>query len=214
MAILLVMSIASLLAIVGRFTEVFPVAIAFLASVAFFLKILVGSSIALLCFIIPVVTVASLGTIGVRVLLAPFQGLLRVDAIKTTNSEFVKTEALLVGVPVALLAQMSLVLFGSVASLGTVVIFVAVFVVKGIMGALAILPFAAIALFVAIGLSTLVGIAVIVFSLLTILICITVASFVIKAVFAERAMSVMTIARTVTTVTLARATVKLSRAVF
>ena len=62
------------------------------------------------------------------------------------------------------------VLFGlTIASLRTVVIFVAVFVVKGILRALAILPLAAIGFLVAIRLSALVGIVVVVFSVRSII---------------------------------------------
>lgn len=62
------------------------------------------------------------------------------------------------------------VLFGlTIASLRTVVIFVAVFVVKGILRALAILPLAAISFLVAIRLSALVGIVVVVFSVRSII---------------------------------------------
>ena len=147
----------------------------------------------LLCDIVPLVTVASLGTMSLMMVVALLQGLLSVDAIKTTNSESVETVAL-VGVMMSVFAHMTVALIGSVASLSTVVKFAVVFAIKAEEGALAVLLLAAIVLLVAIGFSALVGIVVIVVPVRTILIGIMMATMVSKAVFAVRAMSMVTIA--------------------
>ena len=151
----------------------------------------------LLCDIVPLVTVASLGTMSLMMVVALLQGLLSVDAIKTTNSESVETVALvgvMMRVMMSVFAHMTVALIGSVASLSTVVKFAVVFAIKAEEGALAVLLLAAIVLLVAIGFSALVGIVVIVVPVRTILIGIMMATMVSKAVFAVRAMSMVTIA--------------------
>jgi hypothetical protein len=214
MAILLVVTIASLGTMVGRRTIVLFLAIAFFAAVVLFLKILIGSSMSLLCDIVPLVTVAPLGTMSLMMVVALLQGLLSVDAIKTTNSEPVDTEAL-VGIMMTVFAHMSVTLIGTIAFLSTVVKFAVVFAIEGKEGALAVLLLAAIVLLVAIGLSALVGIVVVVVPVRAILFGITVATMVGKAVFAVRAMSVMAMSvMTVVRSVMARVAVVMSRAMF
>ena len=105
-----------------------------------------------------------------------------------------ETEALLVGSMMAVFAHISMTLVATVAPLGTVVVFAAVFVINGILGALAVLLLVAIALLVAVGLFSMVGIMMVVVSVRAILVGIMVTALVSKAVFAVGAMSVMTIA--------------------
>ena len=169
----------------------------------------------LLCDMVPLVTVALLGTMSLMMVVALLQGLLSVDAIKTTNSESVDTEALLVGVMMTVLAHMSVALIGAIAFLSTVVKFGVIFAIKGKEGALAVLLLAAIVLLVAIGLFALVGIVVVVVPVRAILFGITVATMVSKAVFAVRAMSVMAMSvMTVVRSVMAGVAVVMSRAMF